>query len=185
MVSLQTKHFISSLFKTDKGRPIYFNEYGIPFYGTKKGDYSSAIQCGFPVYCEIEILDPDPVDSVIPNKENKINQTKVKVIDNDELYNGISVRKKDLCKIRKKDKRRLSEKRKSRKKKVSKEFFWEKHNECFNYETLIEDEPEEDPPEEPYEDSFEENSTEESSDYDSFDETDYFDRWDHKYYFSC
>lgn len=181
MLDAMNKHFISPLFKTDKDRPIYFDENGYPYYGTKKGNYASAIQCGFPLYCEFEILDPDPVDTVIPKIEKKQIIPQKKIMDNDTLYEKISFRKKNTStKKIKKDKRRLSEKRKYNKDKISKETFWEKQNTCLDPEMLTEPDPIEDPPED-YDTDYNYNTY----DYDSedFDDTDYFDRWEHRYYF--
>lgn len=149
MFSSKNKHFISPLFKTDKDRPIFFNDDGVPCYGTKEGDYSSALMCGFPIFYDIIIPDPERVEYVIPTTEKKSVQYQIKVMDNDKLYDKVSFRKKDTFRKRKPDKRRLSEKRKSSKERISKELFWEKHNECLDPETLVQDtfEPPQDPPE--------------------------------------
>lgn len=181
MFSTKNKHFISPLFKTDKDRPVYFDDNCVPRYGRKEGDYSSAIQSGFPIFYDIVIPDPKRVETVIPTTEKKVVQYHIKVMDNDKLYDTVSFRKKDTSRKRKPDKRRLSEKRKGKKERVSKEIFWIKNSECIETEPIIDDTNDN------YDDNYDEDYDYNyyTDDYDEIDDEEnyYFDRWNFRYQF--
>jgi hypothetical protein len=132
------KKYISKNFNTDRNRPIYFNDDGIPFYGPIEGNYVSAVEAGpimeFPV-----IKEPQPVDTIVPRLNTSQNKSKSIYHDKDAV--DFNVRKRLSKKTKKnKNKDKISkEKRKSSKEKHCKENAYQKQSEFFeemdtNYE---------------------------------------------------
>lgn len=129
------KHYISKVFKTEKNRPIYFNDEGTPCYGAIEGDYVSAVEAR-PIMEELVYKNPSPVETVIPRPNTS--QERPKSVYHDKDAVDFDVRKKTKKNKSKNTNLIAREKRKSRstKAKPSKEYAWQKQQ--------LEDETDED-----------------------------------------
>lgn len=124
------RRFISSEFQTDRGRPIYFNEYDEPCYAPLPNNYASAVEAGPIMYRQV-ISDPKKVESVIPSVSFTQKIPKKDYFEDCEIDIIISLKKKTKQKNKKKEK----ELRKKLKTKHNKESFWFKqkvYTECLN-----------------------------------------------------
>jgi hypothetical protein len=117
------KRYISKVFKTEKNRPIYFDDDGIPCYGAIEGDYVSAVEAR-PIMEELVYKNPSPVETVIPRPNTS--QERPKTIFHDKDAIDFDVRKKTKKNKSKSKDLIAREKRKGSKVKPSKEYAWQK-----------------------------------------------------------
>lgn len=117
------KNYISSAFKTYKGRPIYFDKGGIPWYGTLPNDYLSAVESR-PIMADLICYKPKQVETIV--KSISTTQDKPKTVYHDQDVIDFDVKKKTHRKPTKDKKRYEREKRKSKKVKHDKENAWTK-----------------------------------------------------------
>lgn len=116
LVVRNMRRFISSEFQTDRGRPIYFNEQGVPYYAPLPNNYASAVEAG-PILQELVVKSPKPVESIIP-KESFTQDKPEKVYFDCDISVSVERNKKTKYRKKSKDNRKRN--------KHSKENFWNK-----------------------------------------------------------